>query len=66
MTKPLPKSVQVLVKRCCDNVDVLYEGIKNRDMDMVFAAFINQPLCSCLTINESRTLFEEMLAHTKH
>lgn len=66
MTKPLPKSVQVLVKRCCDNVDVLYEGIKNNDMDMIFAAFINQPLCSCLTIDEGRMLFEEMLAHIKH
>lgn len=66
MTKPLPRSVQVLVKRCCDNVDVLYEGIKNKDMDMIFAAFINQPLCSCLTIDEGKRLFEEMLAHIKH
>lgn len=28
-TKPLPVAVQSLVRRCSDNIDILYEGIKN-------------------------------------
>jgi len=61
MTKPLPQSVQTLVKRCCDNVDVLYEGIKNRNKDTIFSAFMNQALCSGLTLEEGSALFDEML-----
>ncbi len=60
MTKPLPAAVQSLVRRCSDNIDILYEGIKKRDKNIVFESFVNQPLCSSLTLFEARQLFNEM------
>lgn len=59
-TKPLPVAVQSLVRRCSDNIDILYEGIKKRDKKIIFESFVNQPLCSSLTLDEVRSLFDEM------
>lgn len=59
-TKPLPVAVQSLVRRCSDNIDILYEGIKKRDKKIIFESFVNQPLCSSLTLDEARSLFDEM------
>lgn len=56
----LPAGVANLVSRCCLNVDVLYEGIKTENRAMIFDAFMNQPLCSTLTLEEGRVLFDEM------
>ena len=60
MTKPLPAAVQSLIRRCSDNIDILYDGIKKRDKNIVFESFVNQPLCSSLTLFEARQLFNEM------
>lgn len=65
MAKPLKPAVLSLVSRCSNNIDVLYEGIKARDKKLVFQAFVNQPLCSVLTLAQARDLFEEMLEGTK-
>ena len=61
MAKKLPDAVLSLVRRCSDNVDLLYEGIKERDKDIVFEAFVNQPLCSKLTLDDAKELFEYMI-----
>jgi galacturan 1,4-alpha-galacturonidase len=53
-------AVQSLVRRCSDNIDILYEGIKKRDKKIIFESFVNQPLCSSLTLDEARSLFDEM------
>lgn len=62
MTKKLPRAVLSLVSRCSDNIDILYEGIHKRNKDIIFEAFVNQPLCSGLSLQNARSLFEEMLA----
>ncbi len=64
MAKPLKPEVLALVKRCSDNIDTLYEGIKARDKDIIFESFINQPLCSKLTKQDARKLFDEMVEKT--
>ncbi len=61
----LPTAVTSLIRRCCDNVDILYEGIKNRNLDVIFQSFVNQPLCSNLKLEDARQCFKEMLWNTK-
>ena len=60
VSKPLPAGALALVRRNCDNIDLLSDGIAQRDEDKVFAAFINQPLCSGLDFGEAGRLFETM------
>ncbi len=62
---PLPSGALALVQRNCANIDMLCDGIKNRDMSAIFSSFVNQPLCECLTLNEARSLFSEMREGTK-
>ena len=47
--KPLPPAALALVQRNCANIDLTCQGIRERDLDKLFLAFINQPLCSTLT-----------------
>jgi alpha-galactosidase len=62
---PLPLAVHNLVLRNCLNIDELYNGIKERNLDRVFAAFVNQPLCSVLSVEDARQLFKEMMINTR-
>ncbi|MDE6585399.1 MAG: alpha-glucosidase/alpha-galactosidase [Clostridia bacterium] len=61
----LPTAVTNLVYRAGMNVETCYHGIKTRDLDEIFASFINQPLCSNLTVDEGKALFDEMIEGTK-
>jgi len=63
--KPLPSGALALVQRCCALVDLTCEGIRERNMDKLFAAFIQQPLCSTLSMEEGQALFDEMCQNTK-
>ena len=63
--KPLPAGALALVQRNCANIDLTCEGIRERDPDKLFAAFMNQPLCSNLTIAQGRELFSAMCENTK-
>lgn len=65
VSRKLPSAVANLVYRNCVNIDTTYEGIKERDLSKLFAAFVNQPLCSSLTIGQCRELFEEMCRNTR-
>lgn len=60
VSKPLPAGALSLVRRNCDNIDLLSDGIAERDPDKIFASFINQPLCAGLGFNEAQKLFKEM------
>ena len=64
-SNPLPTAAANLVHRCCVNVDNTYEGIKERDLGKLYAAFLNQPLCSSLTMAECQELFREMCYNTR-
>ena len=54
-----------LILRNCLNIDTTYEGIKKRDLNIIFNAFINQPLCSKLSISEGKKMFKEMIINTR-
>lgn len=65
VSNPLPAGAANLVYRNCVNIDTTYEGIKNRDLGTIFQAFVNQPLCSTLTVEQCRDLFREMCLNTR-
>lgn len=62
---PLPTAVLNHVYQNCLNIDLTYEGIKARDLNKIYIAFINQPLLSALSYNESKALFKKMCYATK-
>ncbi len=64
-SSPLPVDVNNLVYRNLANIITTYEGIKKRDFQIIFNAFINQPLCEGLTIDEAKELFSQMVLKTK-
>ena len=61
----IPDSVKALINRNALNIETCYEGIKERDFKKIFASFMNQPLCSTLSIEDGRKLFKEMVLNTK-
>lgn len=61
----LPQAVAGLVYQNCANMDAAYEGIKRRDLTMIFAAFVNQPLCSGLSVEDAHRLFCQMCRNTR-
>jgi alpha-galactosidase len=60
VSKPLPAGALALVRRNCDNIDLLSEGIAERDEDKIFASFVNQPLCAGLGMDQARELYDRM------
>ena len=62
--KRLPQNVNALVLRNALNIENTYYGIKNRDMYQIFEAFINQPLCSTLSLDNAKELFKGMVKAT--
>ena len=65
VSKPLPLGAANLVLQNCLNQEALYEGIKARDLNAIYQTFVNQPLCSTLTFEESKALFKEMCFNTR-
>ncbi len=65
VSNPLPTGAENLVYRCCVNIDNTYEGIKERNLDKIFQAFVNQPLCNSLTMEQAKELFREMCLNTR-
>jgi alpha-galactosidase len=63
--RPLPGAALNLVARNCSNIETTYRGIKERDLDLIFAAFVDQPLCNSLTLEQARALFREMCENTR-
>ena len=66
ISKELPLGACNLVYRSCVNVDNTYEGIKERNLDKIYQAFVNQALCNSLTMEESKELFKEMCYNTRN
>lgn len=60
----LPPAVTNLVYRNGMNIETCYHGIKTRNFDEIFASFVNQPLCSKLTVDDAYKLFKEMISAT--
>lgn len=62
---PLPRGALELVRRCCANIDLTCEGIRRRDLNMIFEAFMAQNLCANLSVEDGRALFDEMCENTR-
>ncbi len=65
VSRPLPTGAAALVQQNCLNIDTTYEGIKERNLNKLFQAFRNQPLCGCLTEEDAKALFKEMCLNTR-
>lgn len=65
LARPLPEGACSLVYRACTNVDTLYDGIRERNLDKIYLSFVNQALCSTLGMEDSRALFGEMCENTR-
>ena len=65
VSNPLPEGAVELVRRNCANIDATYEGIKERNLQKIFEAFINQPLCDGLDRADAKALFTEMCLNTR-
>ena len=61
----LPLGVFNLVNRNSLNIENCYKGIKERNLDIIFESFINQPLCSNLDIKDAKDLFKKMCYNTR-
>lgn len=66
LARRLPPAVLNLVLRNAMNFETTYYGIKERDLDVIFEAFVNQPLCSSLPLCEARELFGKMISATRN
>lgn len=63
--KPLPAGALALVQRNAANIDLTCEGIRERNLNKILAAFMNQSLCSNLTWEQGEKLFRQMCENTK-
>lgn len=64
MAGPIPEQIYPLIMRISSEQEVVAKGIKNRDLEMVFEAFANDPLVT-IPVEDSRKLFKEMIENTK-
>lgn len=60
----VPKEIYPLVARICAEQELVSEGIAERNVNKIFAAFSNDPLVTC-GIEDARKLFDEMCENTK-
>jgi alpha-galactosidase len=65
ISKKLPDNVLNLVYQNSNNIDTLYEGIKRRDLNIIFTSFLNQPLLSNLSFDDAKELFIKMVIKTR-
>jgi len=61
---PIPTEIYPLVSRVCAEQELVSEGIAERNLDKIFAAFINDPLVTC-SFEDAKKLFDEMCQNTK-
>lgn len=65
ISKSLPKEVAEMIRVNSDNIELLYKGIKNRDLSVIFKSFRNQPLLNHLSDDECFEMFELMCYGTR-
>lgn len=63
--RALPAGALALVQRNAANIDLTCEGIRERNLHKLLAAFMNQSLCSNLTWEQGAELFQRMCENTK-
>ncbi|MCQ2771130.1 MAG: alpha-glucosidase/alpha-galactosidase [Clostridia bacterium] len=65
-TPELPMQITNIVYRNVMNLEATYYGIKSCDFNMIFESFMNEPLCSNLTIDDGLELFSKMIKASEH
>ena len=65
MAGEVPKSIHPMISRICTEQELVSEAIAKRDVELVFNAFVNDPLVTC-SYDDARKLFKEMVMNTKH
>ena len=60
----IPKEIYPLIARIAGEQELIVEAGLNRDLDMAFMAFVNDPLVT-VSVDDARALFKEMLENTK-
>lgn len=60
----VPASIYPLVSRVCGEQEAVFEGIKERDLKKIFAAFASDPLVT-ISMEEAKELFIKMCENTK-
>lgn len=60
----IPSEIYPLVSRVCGEQEEVAAAIAERDLNRIFAAFVNDPLVTC-TYDEAKVLFKEMVENTK-
>ena len=64
MAGNIPDEIYPLVSRICTQQENISEAIAERDMEKIFAAFVNDPLVTC-SLEDAKKLFAEMIENTK-
>ena len=62
---PIPEGVWQLVSRAADAQAMMAKATRERDLDLAFKAFANDPLVN-LDLPTARALFDEMVENTKN
>lgn len=65
VANPLPAGAANLVAGNARNIDAVYAGIKNRDLNRIFEGFMAQNLCAGLSVSDGQALFSEMVTRTE-
>ena len=60
----IPSAIYPLVSRICGQQEALSEAVAERDIEKIFAVFVNDPLVTCNS-SDARMLFDEMCENTK-
>ncbi len=60
----IPESIYPLVSRVCAQQENISQAIAERDIDKIFACFVNDPLVTC-SLSDAKALFNEMVENTK-
>ena len=60
----IPQEIYPLVSRICAEQELVSEGIAKRDLNMIFNAFVSDPLVTC-SYEDAKALFKEMVLNTK-
>ena len=65
MANRLPDAVAAMVLENALSIEACYAGIKARDLQMIFDAFMAQPICTELSSSRGEALFREMVLATR-
>ena len=65
VANPLPEPVVDLIRPCVESLEECYQGIKTRDLNRIFNAFMAQPMVCDLSRADGKELFREMVLGTR-